>query len=118
MLLTEYKDGTTFWRIPGDCLCTDHDAELWFEVDKDGYGYELQMSYEVGFYRKNLGWWKALTRRVSTAIQILFKGHFTTYGEVILDDDGVEGLKFVLAEGQKLAKAANRPGADKQKDLL
>lgn len=103
MLVNEYKDGTTFWRIPCSCMCKDHDADLWFEVDQ--HAYELQMSYEVGFYPKNLGWWKALTRRVSAATQILFKGHYTMQGEVMLDDAGVEGLKYALNEGQKHARS-------------
>jgi hypothetical protein len=102
MLVKEYKeDGTTFWRVPCDCTSTDHDADLWFELDEHGFA-SLGMGYEVGYYKDwHGGLWRNMKNRVGTAFNILFRGRHTMQGNLMLDREGIVGLQYVLQEGLK-----------------
>lgn len=119
MKIKEYNDGESFWRVACECSDSRHDAELWFEVDKDYGDMSLNLGIEVGFYPNySLNRWDAFTRRLKTAIQVLFTGHFTTQGNVLLDESNVKALQYALEKGteharvvreQKLAAKSSQP---------
>lgn len=98
MKLADYEDGSSFWRIACDCMQPDHDVNLWFESNDDHV--ELNLSMEVGFYWSG-NWFKNLQRRVTYAFKILFFGHCTMEGNVILDSDGVTAMRTALDDGLK-----------------
>lgn len=105
MKIKEYNDGESYWRVACECSDPRHDAELWFEVDKEYGDMSLNLTMEVGFYpNRSINHWEAFTRRLKTAIQVLFTGHFTTQGNLLLSEENVKALEFALAEGQKHAK--------------
>lgn len=106
MKLKEYDDGTSFWRIACDCSEPNHDVQLWFDIEDEEYPYmNLNMTMEIGAYSKwhdafyKRWWW-----RIKSASQILFTGHYTMTGDVILDKDGVAAMQTALAEGIKIFK--------------
>lgn len=103
MLEEDYEDGTTMWRVPCDCQQPQHDARLWFEIDQHGCA-SLRITTEIGFYRTGL--WGNIRRRLVTAGRMLFTGYCTMDGEVCLQEDGINGLRYALDEGKKaMAKA-------------
>ena len=112
MLVNEYKDGTTFWRVPCDCNDPDHDVHLWFEVDDDGIA-SLRITRQLGYYKNSwyddapvydrfLHWCDRMWDRFKAANKILFKGYLTMDGDVILTKEGIEGLQYALIEGNKV----------------
>lgn len=111
MLIEEYKDGTSFWRVPCDCSDPDHDVHLWFEVDDDGIA-ALRITRELGFYvnswYSDAPWYERFRQkcgrgwdRIKASMKILFKGYLTMDGEVCLTKEGIDGLQYALAEGKK-----------------
>lgn len=111
MLVADYKDGTTFWRVPCDCSDPDHDVHLWFEVDDHGSA-ALRITRELGFYASDWhsddNWHERIVRkfgrgwsRIKAATKILFKGYLTMDGEVCLTKEGIDGLQYALTEGSK-----------------
>ena len=111
MLVEEYKDGTSFWRVPCDCSDPDHDAHLWFEVDDAGLG-ALRITRQLGYYKNSwyddAPWYERAQRwcgrmwdRFKAANKILFKGYITMDGELCLTKEGVDGLQYALTEGKK-----------------
>jgi hypothetical protein len=125
MLVADYEDGTTFWRIPCDCSDPDHDVHLWFEVDEDGIP-ALRITRELGFYAESwysndpwferVGHWKdRMVKRFKASMKILFKGYLTMDGEVCLSKEGIEGLQFALTEGTKAMVKAEEAFAAKRK---
>lgn len=126
MLVKEYKDGTSFWRVPCDCSDPDHDVHLWFEVDDDGIA-ALNITRELGYYENSFysddPWFKRLPRwfgrmwnRFKAANKILFKGYLTMNGEVCLDKDGIAGLQLALTEGTKAMVKAEEAWRAKRKE--
>jgi hypothetical protein len=118
LLIEEYKDGTSFWRVPCDCSDPDHDAHLWFEVDEDGIG-ALHITRQLGYYKNSWyseePWFKRFPRwlermwdRFKAANKILFKGYITMDGELCLTKEGIDGLQLALKNG----KAAMIKGED------
>lgn len=111
MLVEEYKDGTSFWRVPCDCNDPDHDVHLWFEVDEDGIG-ALRITRQLGFYENSwysqdpwymrfADWRRRMWKRIKASMKILFKGYLTMDGDVCLTKDGIDGLQYALSEGKK-----------------
>ena len=111
MLIEEYKDGTSFWRVPCDCSDPDHDAHLWFEVDEDGIA-ALRFTRQFGFfenswysqdpwYMRLADWRRRMWKRIKASMKILFKGYFTMDGELCLTKEGIDGLQYALTEGKK-----------------
>ena len=126
MLINEYKDGTSFWRIPCDCSDPDHDVHLWFEVDDDGIA-ALRITRELGFYAQEwysndpwyerIGHWKdRMWSRIKASMKILFKGYLTMDGEVCLTKDGIDGLQYALTEGKKAMIKAEEAFHAKRKE--
>lgn len=126
MLIDEYKDGTSFWRVPCDCSDPDHDVHLWFEVDDDGIA-ALRITRELGFYvngwysdapwYERVGHWKdRMWSRIKASMKILFKGYLTMDGEVCLTKEGIDGLQYALAEGKKNMVKAEEAFARKRKE--
>lgn len=107
MLEEDYEDGTTMWRVACDCHDPEHDLKLWFEVDDIGVG-SLMLETEIGWFpRYHDTWFKRVKRRVVAAGNILFKGHYTMRGEVVLQRDGILGLQHALKTGlAKMDKAS------------
>lgn len=104
MKIKEWNDGDSMWRVACDCMEPNHDAQLWFEpVDKDHTDISLMLSMEVGFYSR-WGFWETTKKRVTAAFRILFTGHYTMSGDVILDEAGMKAMKTALDRGQKHAK--------------
>ena len=105
MKVKDYPNGDSYWRVACECSDPNHDAELWFEVDKEYGDMSLNMSMEIGFYPNwNLNRWDAFTRQLKTAIKVLFTGRFTTQGSLLLSEENVKALEFALTEGQKHAR--------------
>jgi hypothetical protein len=126
MLIEEYKDGTSFWRVPCDCSDPDHDVHLWFEVDDDGIA-ALRITRELGFYANEWhsddNWHERIARkfgrgwsRIKAATKILFKGYLTMDGEVCLTKEGIEGLQYALTEGNKAMIKAEEAFHAKRKE--
>lgn len=126
MLVAEYKDGTSFWRVPCDCSDPNHDVHLWFEVDDDGIA-ALRITRELGFYANEWHsddrWHERIVRkvgrgcsRIKAAIKILFKGYLTMDGEVCLSKEGIDGLQLALTEGKKNMIKAEEEYARKRKE--
>ena len=105
MLEEDYEDGTTMWRVPCDCHEPQHDARLWFEVDEHGCA-SLRITTEIGFYQT--GFWRNVRRRFVAAGRMLFTGYCTMDGEVVLQEDGIDGLRYALDEGKKAMAKAQR----------
>jgi len=120
MRIKEYKDGDSYWRVACDCSDTDHDVALWFDASSDEKEWgtiNLNLSMEVGV-RNSVGydfkkWWDPIRRffkitwwRISLAARILFIGHYTMSGDVILDLEGIKAMQLALEEGIKHAKAS------------
>ena len=125
MFVEEYKDGTSFWRVPCDCSDPDHDVHLWFEVDDDGIA-ALRITRQLGYYANSWynddPWFKRLPRwfgrmwdRFKAANKILFKGYLTMEGEVCLTKDGIDGLQLALTEGTKVMVKAEEAFRAKRK---
>jgi len=125
MLIEEYKDGTSFWRVPCDCSDPDHDVHLWFEVDEDGIP-ALRITRQLGYYKNSwyddapayerfLRWCDRMWDRFKAANKILFKGYLTMDGEVCLSKEGIEGLQFALTEGTKVMVKAEEAFHAKRK---
>ena len=125
MLVEEYKDGTSFWRVPCDCSDPAHDVHLWFEVDDDGIA-ALRITRQLGYYANSWynddPWFKRLPRwvgrmwdRFKAANKILFKGYLTMEGEVCLTKDGIDGLQLALTEGKKHMVKAEKAFVAKRK---
>ena len=111
MLVEEYKDGTSFWRVPCDCSDPEHDAHLWFEVDDDGIA-ALRITRQLGFYENSWysedpwymrvgSWRRRMWKRIKASASMLFKGYYTMDGDLCLNKDGIDGLQYALAEGKK-----------------
>lgn len=105
MLVDNYSDGSSYWRVACDCCDSDHDAVLWFEYDKEIDMMSLRLSSEVGYY-DNGNFLKNFVKRVKIAARILFLGHYRETGEVILNKDGIDGMVYALTEGKKLLEDA------------
>lgn len=112
MLIEEYSEGSTYWRIPCDCGDKEHDIELMFDVDDDGFA-SLNLSGHMGFYQSSWysnepwyerlwDWRRRMWRRVKASAAMLFKGHYQMDGDVILTKDGIAGLRYALDEGERL----------------
>jgi hypothetical protein len=125
MLVEEYKDGTSFWRVPCDCSDPDHDVHLWFEVDDDGIA-ALRITRQLGYYKNSwyddapvyerfLRWCDRMWDRFKAANKILFKGYLTMDGDVCLTKDGIDGLQYALTEGSKAMVKAEKAFAAKRK---
>jgi len=109
MLVEDYKDGCTIWRVPCDCMEPDHDIQLWFELDEEKRYGTVNLQTQLGWYpRYHDTWFKRVKRRVGAAMAILFQGHYTLTADVLLQRDGVEGLKFALTEGLKAMDAGEK----------
>lgn len=126
MLEEDYKDGTTMWRIPCDCHAPEHDARLWFEVDKDGCA-SLRITTEVGFYHyetyyddtfieRVTGRIGIFWRRLKLVCKMLFTGYHTMEGDVILQEDAINGLRYALDEGMKAIEKAQVEFQRKRKE--
>jgi hypothetical protein len=118
MRINEYEDGDSYWRIACDCSSPEHDIGLWFNAnadDKQCGVINLNLSMEIGA-RDSVGynfnhWWDPITRfidtakwRIATASKILFIGHYTMTGDVILDLDGIQAMQTALLEGTAHAR--------------
>lgn len=106
MLVDNYSDGSSYWRVACDCCDSDHDAVLWFEYDKEIDMMSLRLSSEVGYYDNSGNFLKNFVKRVKIAARILFLGHYRETGEVILNKDGIDGMVYALTEGKKLLEDA------------
>ena len=110
MEINSYSDGASFWRVACNCTDPNHDAQLWFDLE-DGL-LSLNLSIEVGFYPRYTYTnaieraWTDFKRRVAAAASILFRGHFTAAGDVILDQDGIAAMQTALARGLEHAQNA------------
>jgi hypothetical protein len=128
MLIEEYKDGTSFWRVPCDCSDPDHDVHLWFEVDDDGVA-ALNITRELGFYSNDWhsddNWHQRIARkvgrgwkRIKAATKILFKGYITMNGDVCLSKEGIDGLQYALKHGKEAMIKAEEEFHRKRKAAL
>lgn len=124
MKIKEYNDGESYWRVACECSDPRHDAELWFEVDKEYGDMSLNLSMEVGVYpNRYQNIFETFGKRVATAFKILFTGHFETQGNVLLSNENVKALQYAIEKGTEHAervrneKLANRrppSGSDKE----
>jgi hypothetical protein len=117
MKINEYEDGDSYWRIACDCSSPEHDVNLWFNADIDDKQcgmINLNLGMEIGA-RDCIGYswgkFEAITRffrvakwRIATATKILFVGHYTMTGDVILDLDGIRAMQTALLEGTAHAR--------------
>lgn len=103
MKFDAHEDGSSYWRVACECSEPHHDAQLYFEaMDEDFEDVSLCLSMEVGFYSR-YGWWETAKRRLHAASAILFNGHYTMTGEVMLNRDGMIAMQTALNEGIKHA---------------
>jgi hypothetical protein len=121
MKVKDYEDGDSCWRIACDCGSPEHDVNLWFsadQTDKQCGSLNLTLSMEIGAYSHisynfNKWYWRitklfeTIKWRIAVAFKILFIGHYTMQGDVILDLDGINAMKLALQEG--LLHAKNNP---------
>lgn len=113
MFEKDYEDGSTSWQIPCDCGDPAHNAKLWFEVDEFGLG-SLKLYSNMGVYAYWPYWKKAL-HRAKIAWIMLVKGRYEVEGEIVLDHDGIDGLRYALNEGQKAMRKAEAAFRAKRK---
>jgi hypothetical protein len=120
MRIKEYPDGDSYWRIACDCSDSNHDVALWFDAsseEKEWGTVNLNLSMEIGAHERYAyqadKWWYPISRffehakwRISLACKILFTGHHTMSGDVILDLEGIKAMQMALDEGIKHAKAS------------
>lgn len=107
MKVKQWDDGDVLYRVACDCGDPNHDAHLWFEaIDKDHTDISMSLSIEVGFYHKHDGWFRNMARRFRAASKIVFSGHYTMTGDVILDEAGMNAMRIGLDKGLEHAKAA------------
>ena len=114
MKVEEWSDGTSIWRVACECTDTDHDVHLWFEPEKDTDYVNLNLSMQVGFYDRTrycdtvwesfIEHIRAFNKRAKCAAKILFKGHATFNGDVILNEDGIKAMQLALDKGLEHAK--------------
>lgn len=117
MKVSDYKDGSSLWRIACDCGEPNHDVHMWFEPDPDCELVSLNLGMEMGFYSKgysNSLWGKIsdraseLKRRIRHAAKVLFTGYATVQGDVILNEDGIRAMKLALEKGLEHAQNCNK----------
>lgn len=107
MKVKQWDDGDVLYRVACDCGDPNHDAHLWFEaIDKDHTDISMSLSIEVGFYPKGDSWFESMARRMRAAAKIIFSGHYTMTGDVILDEAGMKAMRTGLDKGLAHAKAA------------
>lgn len=116
MKIHEWPEGESMWRVACDCTDPNHDAQLWFEpVDKEHTDISLMLTMEIGFYSR-WGFWDTTKKRLHAAFKILFTGHYTMSGDVILDEAGMKAMKVALERGQKHAKACKAEWEKQKKE--
>lgn len=109
MKVRQWEDGDVLYRVACDCGDPNHDAQLWFEtIDKDHTDISLSLSMEIGFYPKHDSWFESMSRRLRAAAKIVFTGHLTMTGDVILDEAGMKAMKMGLDKGLQHAKDAKK----------
>jgi hypothetical protein len=128
MLEAEFRDGTTMWRIPCDCHDPQHDAQLFMEVDEDGFPM-LTISTEIGFYHykkynedtwheRFTDWRQRIWKRITIVCKMLFTGYYRMEGNLILDKDSIAGLQYALTEGLKASEKAQEAARKKRNDAI
>ena len=100
MKLADYANGSSHWRVACDCSDSNHDVSMWFEpLDKDYEDVSLMVELEYGAHERWGNFFKRWPWRISTALKILFTGHYTFTSEVILNKDGLDAMKLALENG-------------------
>jgi hypothetical protein len=100
----EYLESKSF-RISCNCHSTDHDADMWIEVNRDVDDPRLA-DVEVSFYVKT--WtpvWKGCRQRLTSVYEILFKGVHCQEHHMILDKQSAinfaDAIKNTVKELEK-----------------
>ena len=90
-------DDYQVWRIPCECTDSDHDCDLWFDAE-DGHLLSLDM---MVYYPARK---KSVFHRIADGIGIMFGRSIPFYGNVYLDERGIEGMRDALAEGKEFVR--------------
>lgn len=103
MKLGEWDDAI-YYRIGCDCLCREHDLEIWAEVDEHGCK-TINMSgtlhsylWQERFDHKWLRWLNGPVNRIAIALTVLFTGRVEMTGDFILGKDNITALRTALDE--------------------
>lgn len=100
----EWRDADTY-RIACDCHSSDHDLNVWIEIENDNDTKEVVLTFYKELYTP---FWTKGFNRVREALRVLFLGYSRHEGSIIMRREVAENfLDVVKSSINRLEKKSN-----------